>query len=281
MSDETKNESEPVDVPNPGASPEGAAPTPVVPPEEPSPRPAADPVPVADPTPADGQQVPGATGTPEGADAVPGSTVEAPAAGQADTSEGTAASSEIEIDPSALGDLPAGPSGDASGGEAAGGGDGLAGGLDIGSAAIDNNEPAPPPKIRGKIDKFGVAMGTGRRKTSVARVRISDGSGKFVVNGKELDDYFRVERDRLMVMSPLKATETSDSVDVWVKVEGGGTTGQTGAVLLGIARALQVRDESLHQVLSDGHFLTRDDRMVERKKYGQRKARRSFQFSKR
>ena len=217
MSDETKNESESVDVPNPGVVPEGAAPSPVQPTQEPSPAPAADPVPVADPTPADGNQVPGATGTPESANTIPGSTVEATAADQADTSDGTAASSEIEIDPSALGDLPAGPSGDA--GE---GGEGLSGGLDIGSTAIDNNEPAPPPKIRGKIDKFGVAMGTGRRKTSVARVRISDGDGQFVVNGKPLDEYFCVERDRLMVMSPLNATETAGTVNVWVKVEGGG-----------------------------------------------------------
>ena len=279
MSDETpKNESEAsgVDVPNPGATPEAEVPKPVQPQQEPLPAPAADPVPVADPTPPQGQQVPGATGTPEGADTIPGSTVEAPAAAMADTADGTAASGEIEIDPAALGDLPAGPADTSADGE-----EGIAGGLDIGSAAIDNNEPAPPPKIRGKIDKFGVAMGTGRRKTSVARVRIKDGSGKIEINGKELDDYFRVDRDRQMVTSPLKATETADSVDVWVKVEGGGTTGQTGAVLLGIARALQVRDESLHQALSDGHFLTRDDRMVERKKYGQAKARKSFQFSKR
>ena len=84
-----------------------------------------------------------------------------------------------------------------------------------------------------------------------------------------------------MVQEPLKATETRDSVDVWVRVNGGGTTGQTGAVVLGIARALEARNESLHHTLSSGGFLSRDDRMVERKKYGRRKARRSFQFSKR
>lgn len=154
-------------------------------------------------------------------------------------------------------------------------------GLDIGSQANPSDEPAPAPVIRGRIDKFGVAMGTGRRKTSVARVRIKDGDGKIEVNGKPFDEYFCVERDQLLVLGPLKATEFEKKVDIWVKVDGGGTTGQTGAVVLGIARALQVRDESLHGVLAEGGYLTRDDRMVERKKYGLRKARRSFQFSKR
>ena len=161
------------------------------------------------------------------------------------------------------------------------GSDDAAGALDIGSQAVSSDEPAPAPVVRGRIDKFGVAMGTGRRKTSVARVRIKDGDGKIEVNGKAFDEYFCVERDRLLVLGPLKAAEAEKKVDVWVKVEGGGTTGQTGAVVLGIARALQARDESLHSKLSEGGFLTRDDRMVERKKYGLRKARRSFQFSKR
>ncbi|MDG2360004.1 MAG: 30S ribosomal protein S9 [Planctomycetaceae bacterium] len=124
-------------------------------------------------------------------------------------------------------------------------------------------------------------MGTGRRKTSVARVRIKDGNGEFVVNGKPFADFFCVERDRKMVQEALNLTEMRDKVDVWVRVNGGGTTGQTGAVILGVARALQVRDPSLHHVLASGGFLTRDDRMVERKKYGRRKARRGFQFSKR
>ena len=282
MSDETPKADETTDVQseNPGDVPGGPAENPVQPTSEPSPAPAADPVEVADPTPATGNQVPGATGTPEGADPLPGSNVDPTAAGATATSEASAASSEIEIDPALIGDAPVGDAPVAqqpSGGE----GDELSGGLDIGSQAIDNNEPAPPPKVRGKIDKFGVAMGTGRRKTSVARVRISDGDGQITVNDKPLDEYFCVERDRLMVHAPLKATETDGKVDVWVRVEGGGTTGQTGAVVLGIARALQARDESLHGVLSDGHYLTRDDRMVERKKYGLAKARRSFQFSKR
>ena len=142
-------------------------------------------------------------------------------------------------------------------------------------------ELVAPAVVRGKIDRFGVAMGTGRRKTSVARVRISDGNGEFTVNGKPFDEFFCVERDRKMVQEALELTETRNTVNVWVRVNGGGTTGQTGAVVLGVARALQVKDPSLHHVLATGGFLTRDDRMVERKKYGRRKARRSFQFSKR
>lgn len=148
-------------------------------------------------------------------------------------------------------------------------------------APAEVEELTAPQIVRGKIDRFGVAMGTGRRKTAVARVRIKDGSGQFTVNGKPFDEFFCVERDRKMVQEALATTETRDKVDVWVRVNGGGTTGQTGAVILGVARALQVKDPSLHHVLATGGFLTRDDRMVERKKYGRRKARRSFQFSKR
>ena len=148
-------------------------------------------------------------------------------------------------------------------------------------APAETEEVVAPLIVRGKIDKFGVAMGTGRRKTSVARVRIKDGSGEFTVNGKPFDEFFCVERDRKMVQEALNMTEMRDKVDVWVRVNGGGTTGQTGAVILGVARALQVKDPSLHGTLAAGGFLTRDDRMVERKKYGRRKARRSYQFSKR
>jgi small subunit ribosomal protein S9 len=142
-------------------------------------------------------------------------------------------------------------------------------------------DPDYKPVIRGRIDRFGVAMGTGRRKTSVARVRVQPGSGKLQINERPLEDFFCIERDRLMIEGPLKATDMQGKVDVWVRVEGGGTTGQAGAVVLGIARALQALNPDLHHTLSDGGFLTRDSRMVERKKYGLKKARRSFQFSKR
>jgi small subunit ribosomal protein S9 len=159
----------------------------------------------------------------------------------------------------------------------------LAAGLTIGGGAPADESVASDyrPVIRGKIDRFGAAMGTGRRKTSVARVRIKDGTGQFSINGRELSDYFPTERDHQMVQAPLKATQTLGKVDVWVRVNGGGTTGQTGAIMLGIARALQARDAGLHHHLAEGGYLTRDGRMVERKKYGFKKARKSFQFSKR
>ncbi len=153
--------------------------------------------------------------------------------------------------------------------------------LGAGAPADESLEAFAPTIVRGKLDKDGTAIGTGRRKTSVARVRIKDGDGKFVVNGRDFSEYFSTERDQKMVQEPLAATDTRNSVDVWVRVNGGGTTGQTGAVVLGIARALEARNESLHYTLSSRGFLSRDDRMVERKKYGRRKARRSFQFSKR
>ena len=154
--------------------------------------------------------------------------------------------------------------------------------LTLGSGAAGAEDaPEHTPTVRGKIDRFGAAMGTGRRKTSVARVRIREGSGGLTVNGRTTEDYFKVERDRNNVEAPLVATGMNGKVDVWVRVDGGGTTGQAGAVMLGIARALQTINPDLHAALSDGGFLTRDDRMVERKKYGYKKARKSFQFSKR
>jgi small subunit ribosomal protein S9 len=145
----------------------------------------------------------------------------------------------------------------------------------------DEDVIKPEPIIRGKLDKHGVAMGTGRRKTSVARVRIKSGSGNLTINGLALNEYLKLERDRQMVEAPLKATDNIDKVDVWVRVNGGGTTGQTGAIVLGIARALEAYNNQLHEALAAGRFLTRDSRMVERKKFGFKKARKSFQFSKR
>lgn len=150
-----------------------------------------------------------------------------------------------------------------------------------GGAPAEPTAPVFNPVIRGKIDRFGIAMGTGRRKTAVARVRVKPGSGQMTINGRPLDDYFRIERDRKMIEQPLQATEMLGKVDVWARLEGGGPTGQTGALVLGIARALQALNPALHPKLSEGGFLTRDGRMVERKKYGRKKARRSFQFSKR
>jgi len=115
----------------------------------------------------------------------------------------------------------------------------------------------------------------------VARVRIRPGDGKLLINKRDLSDYFRREQDRLAVKAPLKAVQAERSFDVFVNVGGGGTTGQSGAVSLGIARALKNYSEDYIQTLRDSGHLTRDSRMVERKKYGQRGARRRFQFSKR
>jgi small subunit ribosomal protein S9 len=154
--------------------------------------------------------------------------------------------------------------------------------LEIGSQAPEA-EPVVrlPHTIRGKIEADGTAVSTGRRKTAVARVRVRKGSGKITINNRAFEDYFPVERHRLLIEAPLKATGVFGQVDVWVRATGGGINGQAGAVILGVARAIQALHPEQHGALSDGGFLTRDDRMVERKKYGHRKARRSFQFSKR
>ena len=142
--------------------------------------------------------------------------------------------------------------------------------------------PAPDQQIaRKSADKGGFYWGTGRRKSSVARVRIKPGSGKLVVNKKSLDDFFTKEQDRKAVLAPLKTVDAEKSFDIFINVKGGGTTGQAGASLLGIARALRNYDESLIQALRDGGHLTRDPRMVERKKPGQSGARKRYQFSKR
>ncbi|WP_055071654.1 30S ribosomal protein S9 [Clostridium massiliamazoniense] len=124
-------------------------------------------------------------------------------------------------------------------------------------------------------------MGTGRRKKSVARVRLVPGEGKVLINKREIENYFGLETLRVIVNQPLVLTETKDKYDVLVNVHGGGFTGQAGAIRHGISRALLKADESLKPELKRAGFLTRDPRMVERKKYGLKKARRSPQFSKR
>lgn len=126
-----------------------------------------------------------------------------------------------------------------------------------------------------------VLWGTGRRKRSVARVRLRPGTGNFVVNDKKFDDYFECIQQVLDVTSPLKSTDTLQRYDVWATVKGGGKSGQAGAVRLGLARALKVDNPGLESVLRENGLLTRDGRMVERKKYGRHKARRAVQFSKR
>jgi small subunit ribosomal protein S9 len=124
-------------------------------------------------------------------------------------------------------------------------------------------------------------LGTGRRKTAVARVRLATGSGKITVNGRAFDTYFPLETLRSTVSQPLTITGTTDKLDVRVNVTGGGPNGQAGAVRHGIARALLQFDANLRSALKAEGFLTRDPRMKERKKYGQPGARKRFQFSKR
>jgi small subunit ribosomal protein S9 len=148
------------------------------------------------------------------------------------------------------------------------------------SADITTAKPAAQPASKGP-DKGGFYWGTGRRKTSVARVRIKPGEGKLVINKRKLVEYFRTEQDRSAVMAPLAMAKVEKTMDVFVNVNGGGTTGQAGATVLGIARALKTYDPGLAQALRDGGYLTRDPRMVERKKPGQSGARKRFQFSKR
>jgi small subunit ribosomal protein S9 len=125
------------------------------------------------------------------------------------------------------------------------------------------------------------ALGTGRRKTSVARVRIKPGSGKITVNGRELTEFFRIAQDQNAVTGPLDHCELRDKVDVRIRVDGGGTTGQAGACTQGIARALLKHDSDLIEKLREKNYMSRDSRMKERKKYGLHGARRGTQFSKR
>jgi len=143
-------------------------------------------------------------------------------------------------------------------------------------------------------------LGTGRRKTSVARVRITEGTGKILINHRELADFFPVVQDQGYVVGPLNLLDMRNRLDVFVNVNGGGHTGQAGATLQGVARALknmfgpeptppaegegevvETTESGMHKKLRDSGFLTRDSRMKERKKYGRKGARRSFQFSKR
>ncbi len=124
-------------------------------------------------------------------------------------------------------------------------------------------------------------LGTGRRKESVARVRMMSGSGKIVVNGKVMDQYFGLETLKLIIRQPLVATETEGRFDIIAKVEGGGFSGQAGAIRHGIARALLQVDGEFRPALKKNGYLTRDPRMKERKKCGLKKARRAPQFSKR
>ena len=132
-----------------------------------------------------------------------------------------------------------------------------------------------------KRDDFGRSYATGKRKDAIARVWIKPGSGKVMVNGKEMNSYFARPVLQMILRQPFQVAGVEDQFDVNATVKGGGLSGQAGAVKHGISKALQLYEPTLRGALKSAGFLTRDSRVVERKKYGKRKARRSFQFSKR
>jgi len=144
-------------------------------------------------------------------------------------------------------------------------------------------KPATPdaPKYVKKVDKYGRAYATGKRKDAVARVWIKPGAGKIFVNTRDLEIYFARPVLRMMIQQPLVAVARNGQYDVICTVTGGGLSGQAGAVRHGISKALTYFEPDLRGLLKKGGFLTRDSRVVERKKYGRAKARKSFQFSKR
>ena len=140
-------------------------------------------------------------------------------------------------------------------------------------------KPTPPKKIKldFKISKYA----TGRRKSSIAKVWVKKGSGTIHVNGKKMNNYFKRPVHQIIVMRPLELSNVATSYDVRASVKGGGLSGQAGAIIHGLSRALVLHDESLKPTLKKEKLTTRDSRRVERKKYGLKKARRSYQFSKR
>jgi small subunit ribosomal protein S9 len=132
-----------------------------------------------------------------------------------------------------------------------------------------------------KLDAYGRAYATGKRKNSVARVWLKSGSGKILVNGKPQEEYFTRAVLRMIIGQPFAVASRDGQYDVYCTVKGGGLSGQAGALRHGISKALDAFEPALHKILKQVGFLTRDSRIVERKKYGHRKARRRFQFSKR
>ena len=147
-------------------------------------------------------------------------------------------------------------------------------------ASLKTAAPEAPKYVK-KVDKYGRAYATGKRKDAVARVWIKPGAGKIVVNTREVEIYFARPVLRMLIQQPLVASNRATQFDVICSVSGGGLSGQAGAVRHGISKALTYYEPDLRGVLKRGGFLTRDSRVVERKKYGRAKARRSFQFSKR
>ena len=156
--------------------------------------------------------------------------------------------------------------------------------LEIKKSSVVVTKVATPQVVQCKSKKptpDGGGYGTGRRKNSVARVWVRPGKGRIIVNNKDFSVYFPRETYRTSIMQPFVDTNTNGQFDVMCTTKGGGTTGQAGAIVHGIARALDCISTDFHAILRKGGFLTRDARVVERKKYGKRKARKSTQFSKR
>ena len=145
-----------------------------------------------------------------------------------------------------------------------------------------HSQLSTPQEVRQpKIDQLGRSYGTGRRKDAIARVWIKPGKGKISINGRSFEDYFARPAHRTALLQPFVETKTFGQFDIMCTVKGGGSTGQSGAIRHGVSRALDQFSPELHTLLSRGGYLTRDSRTVERKKYGQKKARKRFQFSKR
>tara|TARA_Y100001970_G_scaffold150703_1_gene184722 strand:+ start:199 stop:690 length:492 start_codon:yes stop_codon:yes gene_type:complete len=149
---------------------------------------------------------------------------------------------------------------------------------DLGQSENIENDIIIPEK---EVDDLGRSYATGKRKDAVARVWLKQGPGNIIINGKSSDDYFARPVLRMLINQPLVASDRKEQFDVICSVTGGGLSGQAGAVRHGISKALVLFEPELKKILKSGGFLTRDSRVVERKKYGRRKARRSFQFSKR
>jgi len=155
---------------------------------------------------------------------------------------------------------------------------------DVMPKAPGGTEAMTPPVVEKReqqIDAKGRAYATGKRKNAVARVWLKPGTGRMLVNGRESEVYFARPVLRMLINQPFQAVNRASQYDVFCTVSGGGLSGQAGAVRHGISKALSYYEPDLHKTLKTGGFLTRDARVVERKKYGRRKARRSFQFSKR
>ena len=151
---------------------------------------------------------------------------------------------------------------------------------DLGTTSVASVQPAAPVHVQ-KLDKEGRAYATGKRKNAIARVWVKPGSGKITVNGKDFNLFFARPVLQMILQQPIVAAARNEQYDVVATVSGGGLSGQAGAIRHGISQALTHYEPELRAVLKKGGFLTRDSRVVERKKYGKAKARRSFQFSKR